>query len=41
MFVTPKDIDAVINRLTNIIANALNMALHPGIDASDINRYMS
>jgi spore protease len=41
MFVTPKDIDAVINRLANIIANALNMALHPGIDASDINRYMS
>jgi spore protease len=41
MFVTPKDIDAVVNRLANIIANALNMALHPGIDASDINRYMS
>jgi spore protease len=41
MFVTPKDIDAVVNRLAGIIANALNIALHPGIDASDINRYLN
>ena len=40
MFVTPKDVDAVIERLSNIIANALNIALHPGIDKDDINRYM-
>lgn len=39
MFVTPKEVDAVIDRLTNIIANAINIALHPGVDASDINRY--
>jgi spore protease len=40
MFVTPKDVDAVIERLSNIIANALNIALHPGIGKEDINRYM-
>ena len=39
MFVTPKEVDAVIDRLTNIIANAINIALHPGIDTGDINKY--
>jgi len=40
MFVTPKEVDAVIDRLSNIIANALNIALHPGIGADDVNRYL-
>jgi len=39
MFVTPKEVDAVIGRLAGIIANALNIALHPGITQDDINRY--
>ena len=39
MFVTPKEVDAVIDRLTNIIANAVNIALHPGVDTGDINKY--
>lgn len=39
MFVTPKEVDAVIDRLAYIISNALNIALHPGIDIEDINRY--
>ncbi|MCL2387870.1 MAG: GPR endopeptidase [Defluviitaleaceae bacterium] len=41
MFVTPKDVDAVISRLANIIANTLNIALHPGITAEDVNRYIN
>jgi spore protease len=41
MFVTPKEVDAVIERLSGIIANALNMALHPGVTSEDINRYMN
>ena len=41
MFVTPKDVDAVMDRLSNIIANSLNMALHPGITAEDMNRYLA
>ncbi|MCL2351713.1 MAG: GPR endopeptidase [Firmicutes bacterium] len=41
MFVTPKEVDAVIDRLSNIIANALNIALHPGIGPDDVNRYLN
>jgi len=41
MFVTPKEVDAVINRLSNIIANTLNIALHPGITIDDVNRYLN
>ena len=40
MFVTPKEVDAVIDRLTNIIANGINIAFHPGIDSRDINKYL-
>lgn len=39
MFVTPKEVDAVIDRLANIIANSINIGLHPGITMEDINRY--
>jgi spore protease len=38
--VTPKDIDDVIDDLSIIIANGLNIALHPGIDIKDVNRYI-
>lgn len=41
MFVTPKEVDSVINRLTNIISNAINIALHPAISKEDINRYFN
>lgn len=40
MFVTPKEVDAVVNRLSNILANAINIAMHPGITMADINRYI-
>jgi len=40
MFVTPKEVDAVVERLARIIANALNIALHPGICKEDIDRFM-
>ena len=41
MFVTPKDVDAVIGRLATIIASAFNIALHPGITQEDVNRYLN
>jgi spore protease len=41
MFVTPKEVDAVIERLSNIIANAVNLALHPGIKKDDFRRYLN
>lgn len=40
VIVTPTDIDALIDDLSIIIANGLNMALHPGIDLKDVNRYI-
>ena len=40
MFVTPKEVDAVIGRLSKVIADALNIALHPGITREDVNRYI-
>ena len=39
MFVTPKEVDAIIERLANIIGNSINIAVHPGIDVTDINRF--
>lgn len=39
MFVTPKEVDAVVERLANIIANSINIGLHTGITMEDINRY--
>lgn len=39
MFVTPKEVDAVVDRLSRIISNGINIALHPGITSEDINRY--
>jgi spore protease len=40
VFVTTKDIDMIITNLSQIIANALNISLHPGIDLKDVNRYL-
>ncbi|MDR1638535.1 MAG: GPR endopeptidase [Clostridiales bacterium] len=41
MFVAPKEVDAVIERLSTIIANAINLALHPGIKNNDFRRYLN
>lgn len=40
LIVTPTDIDILIDDLSIIIANGLNIALHPGIDLKDVNRYI-
>lgn len=40
VIVTTKDIDMIIKNISKIIANALNMSLHPGIDLKDVNRYL-
>lgn len=39
LFVTPKEIDEIIEYLTSIIANSINIAVHPGITIEDINKY--
>jgi len=40
VIVTPKDIDVLIDDLSIIVANGLNIALHPGIGIEDVNRYI-
>jgi len=39
MFVTPKEVDVIIERLSNIISGALNIAVHPGFTIEDIKKY--
>jgi len=39
MFVTPKEVDVIIERLSNIISNAVNIAVHPGFTIEDIKKY--
>ncbi len=41
VMVTTKDIDRIIQDISQIIANGLNIALHPGIDLKDVNRYLN
>ena len=40
VFVSPKEIDLIIDDLSIVIANGLNMALHHGIDLKDVNKYI-
>jgi len=40
LMVTPKDIDSIIDNVSKIIANGINISLHPSIHLKDINRYM-
>ncbi|MFP4697887.1 MAG: GPR endopeptidase [Eubacteriales bacterium] len=41
MFVTPKDIDSVVKRISYIISGSINIALHPEIDYKEITGYLS
>jgi spore protease len=41
LIVTPKEIDDVVKRISKVIANGLNIALHQGITLSDVNRYVN
>lgn len=40
LIVTPKEIDALIEDISKIIANGINIALHSSIELKDINRYI-
>ncbi len=41
VIVTTKEIDKIIIDISQIIANGINIALHPGIDLKDVNRYLN
>ncbi len=40
MMVTPKDIDALSEKVSHIVANGINFALHPGITEEDISAFV-
>lgn len=39
LFVTPKEIDEIIEYLSSIISNSINIAVHPCMTLEDINKY--
>lgn len=39
LFVTPKEIDEVMEYLSSIVANGINLAVHSGMTLKDINKY--
>lgn len=41
LIVTPKEIDDVVKRVSKVIANGLNIALHEGITLSDVDKYVN
>ncbi|MEG2290772.1 MAG: GPR endopeptidase [Clostridium sp.] len=41
LMVTPKDIDTIVDSLSKIIANGINMAIQPNLDMEDINKFMN
>lgn len=41
VMVTPKEVDDLINDLSQVISNGINISIHPGIDLKDVNRYLN
>ncbi|WWU63824.1 GPR endopeptidase [Clostridium baratii] len=41
LMVTPKEVDLVIDSLSKIISNAINIAIQPNLEMEDINKFMS
>jgi spore protease len=41
LIVTPKEIDDIIEKVSKVIANGINIALHKGITLNDVNRYVN
>ncbi len=41
IIVTPKEVDTIIERVSKVVANGLNIALHQGITLKDVNRYVN
>ena len=41
LIVTPREIDALIDRMAGILADGINRALHPGLSPADIGQLMA
>ena len=38
--VAPKEVDTIIDDISKVIANGINISLHEGIDLADVDRYV-
>ncbi len=41
LMVTPKEVDRLVEDIAIIIADGLNVAIHPGVDTKDLGRYIN
>ena len=41
LMVTPKEIDSIIDDISDVIADGLNISLHPGIEMDDTSRFIN
>lgn len=41
LVVTPKEVDVIIESISKVIANGINITLQPNLDLQDINRYLN
>ena len=41
LIVTPKDVDLIIDSLSKIISNGINIATQPNMTMEDINKFMN
>ena len=41
LMVTPKDVDTIIEAVSRIISNGINLALQPDLEIEDINKFMN
>lgn len=41
LIVTPKEIDDIISRVSKVVANGLNIALHQGITLQEVGKYLN
>ena len=41
MIVTPREVDALVERMAGIVAEGINLALHPGLNAGEIAQMMA
>ena len=41
LMVTPKEVDLVMDSISKVIANGINISLQPALELEDINRFMN
>lgn len=41
LMVTPKEVDLIIDDISLVVANGMNIALHPGIHLENVNKYVN